>query len=225
MVRSSGFPSKNPGVRFNRPTLWLACVATLFLCGAGLLHYRSVNAATSHTNMTAEEITQRANEICTAIFGQNEVPPVPRFNDQCVGNPQYGRHRRTWTVACRSNDLVIHLVFNDKTKQLSSVFSYCDLANPALLQDGQQIESRQDVIKMAIHWLQLLGMTPHGTRIELESSWPATGMRENWSTTWRIARPGVHDPYRVIVQLNRNSGLPAVVANRFELTQYTQDQD
>ena len=223
MVRSSGFPLKNLIVRANWPALWLAGAAITLICGVGLLPYLLVSANFTHTNMTTDEITQRANEICSAIFGPNEVPAVPRFNDQCIGNPHYGRHRLSWTVVCQCNDRVITLVFNDKTKQLSSVFSYCDLSNPALLQDGQRIESRQDVIKIAVHWLQLLGMTPHGTRIELESSLAASGLRENWFTNWRIARPGVHEPYRVMIEMNRNSGLPVVVGNRFELTQYTQD--
>ncbi len=202
------------------PLIPMAVVVAMVLGIAGFLHGRFVDPHANRTHFSARQIEQRANAICTAACGESDGTPMLHYEDQTIGAPQNGRHRHTWTATCHVNGRVITIMFNDKTGNVASVFSFRDQSDAAQIMERHCLSTKQDALQMSVHWLRALNMTPTGTRIELESIVTPEARRENWSIRWRVANPGVHDLQPVLISLNQQTGFPTVIANKFEITQY-----
>ncbi len=169
-----------------------ACVALVLAISVSLGPLRKHKP--QNARPTASQIYRHAATIA-ATFGELRVLEPPA---------SFGAS--WWSEDCRVDDLNLHLIFDPigRLRELSSTVPANREQNIAPIRTGAEAQ------QVALHLLRAVQMLPADTRL-VPVAPPKMTSERHWYLAWQAQVPHAPELDRMVVQLDRNTGVPLLI--------------
>ncbi len=186
--------------RFGKIALCLSVGGVLWACTQ-----RTNRPPRPISHLSPAQVCRRAETVASVYGSSVEVEEAPVLLKHSA-----------WTLACRSDDLILYMTFDDATGRLWNLGIRMPPGESGVAPLKTAAEARQ----VARRRLQELPIVPQGSHLALAQPPIRSEFGWSWEMIWTVTPPDGSRPYPIQLILDSRTGLPMRVIDVEKAHQY-----